>query len=43
MSLDTVTQYYDVFYHGWFVRMIQPDMPMIFIDPSLNGKPDLSN
>jgi hypothetical protein len=43
LRLDTVTQVYSVFGHGLFVRIIQPEVPVAFLDPGLNVTPGLTN
>jgi len=39
LKLDILTQVCVVFSHSWFVRMIQPDVPVVFLDPGLIWMP----
>jgi hypothetical protein len=43
LKLDTVTQVCAVFSHILFIRMIQPDVLQMFLDPGLNRTPGLTN
>jgi hypothetical protein len=42
-KLDAVTQVYAVLGQGRFVRMIQPDVLVVLLDPGLSGMPGLPN
>jgi hypothetical protein len=43
MKLDAVTQVYAVLSHRWFLRLIQPDVPVVLLDLGANVMAGLSN
>jgi hypothetical protein len=43
MNLEAVTEGYDVIGHGCFLHTTQPDMPVVLLEPALNGMSCLSH
>jgi hypothetical protein len=39
LKLNAVSQVYAVLGHSWLLQMTQSDVPVVFLDPGLNGMP----